>query len=418
MTCRALFTAAVVAAVAITPRAAAQTPSALGYTLHYWHDHDTTTVQVVQGRTVAELRDVGPDGPSPRSFVEAWHGDEPYRFDPKLGVQAALWFAVGDEPFGGKGYATADGTRYDHVEHRLTRESDRRSIGGHQAVHYHLVVVARGRQAGEDGAVVEHAGTAELWVADDLPFSWVPLTVGDGAGVPVAWQDPALYGYFARTLAAELAPHGLPLRIELQVVGSLDGSPYNELHRGVTIDDLAPTAGGPEADLSAAPTLTADEALSLQSAPFLLSECDPGKLEPAEGSRLDLRLDGQARTSRAVFGVADEAFTVMAGHFEGDQGWCLVLIRHGDAPEAGTYQLGSIAAAALTERSARFVGVYYEGTPASGRMALLDGGTIRIARLDGRTLEAGIAASGWAFDRSKGQRSDVSLTGSITARSP
>ena len=100
----------------------------------------------------------------------------------------------------------------------LQRGDSDRTIEGHPAEHYILTVDLELEQVGPDNQHNrEHAtGTANLWIAPDLPFSWLPYFDPQGllAALPLSFGYPRVGNYLAVALADRLSVLGLLLRAE------------------------------------------------------------------------------------------------------------------------------------------------------------------------------------------------------------
>lgn len=315
-------------------------------------------------------------------------------------------------PFG-SGMAVVDSVRFDLRE----GETDE-TLAGHDARHYELTAHLWWRHLPDSGAetAVTESGTADLWFAGELPFSWMPFAVAPGQpglALPLSQNWPEVAPALIEELGPRLTDLGLLLRARVvdqvrpednpDAPAQLVGTDYE---RSVTAADVQPLAEAPDAaELLALPRISSEQMAALRPAGAMLRDCRA--LAPEAGGSFDMRTSGAREfmgggSGALLTGAGDGrpgAFVVM-GRFDGQRLECTAIRLPDDAPVAGAYPLGSFtgqAAGGANTQEAQAVHAIMEGREVH-RMIVLEAGEVRLSEVGDGTLTGELEAEGWGLE--------------------
>lgn len=343
-------------------------------------------------------------------------------FDPAAGFGPGFWKA---SPYR-SGTAVVDSLRIE------LREGDtNEAIDGRDARHHVLTARLWWRHVADDGAetAVFETGTADLWFAPDLPFSWLPFAVhpaNPGLAFPlanswpeVAWAAIAEHGDRLEALGLllrartrdEIHPSENP-EASSQLVGI-------EYERSVSVSEVATDAETADAEAADAgpyrelPRVPRSRAAVLQMALSLLDPCR--SLESAEaGSSQFLASSPQAEYLGGGPGTLfltdagiEDGYVVVTGGVQDGSGTCTLIVVPGADPQPGTFPVAAPdpglarlapAGALRSDVGDSAVGVYlWFDQPHITAVLVLDGGQVRIDEAGPAGVSGKLEGDAWGL---------------------
>ncbi len=242
-------------------------------------------------------------------------------------------------------YGNAEGV-VRKVEYHLTPDDQTRMVQGHRARHSVLTIVVEWNGIQPDGSrpLNRSIGHADLWTAEDLPFSWLPYATPVGfsmAAVPLSFQHPEVASYVVDALAPKLRALGLLLEADARSSIILSVGPKQarqEFARRVSVEDLK--QGGPALDAKVfrRPTLTEPRYEALMSALVAAGQAcsgrPPGSLHIEHESRKRVVGKGHAAVVPPGSGdeSADDSVELVLGSVKGTPACWVFVLRTGRSP--------------------------------------------------------------------------------------
>ncbi len=384
--------------------------------------------EVVQGEQVAIARFGDVDGPGEVALVAGPAvGDLPAEpmemgvlstlFDPESGLGPGYWKASTY----GTGTAVVDSLRLE-----LQEGDAHEVIQGHATRHHVLTARLWWRHVPEEGGAtpVAETGTADLWFAPDLPFSWLPLGVHPqtpGLAFPlahgwpeVAWAAIAEHGNRLTALGLllrartrdELRPTNDPEA--LQQFGDMD------YERSVTVSDVSTAEMPDPAPFAGLPRVTRGRTALLDIVGFLLQPC--GSLASAQAGSFQFIASspereylggGQGALLLTDPGV-EESYVLTMGVVRPPAAECTVIFLPGTSPSQGTFALEPLDSG-FARPGADGGAAPWEGAFASGihvlvdgqiiqRILVLEGGEVRIDRADASGVAGALEGEAWGLE--------------------
>lgn len=284
-------------------------------------------------------------------------------------------------------------------------------IAGHDTRHHVLTVRLWWRQITEEGSETAWAetGTADLWFAPELPFSWIPFAVhpaNPGLAFPLWNSWPEVAGAVIGEYGSRLEGFGLLLRARTRDEARAPLSSFDH-ERSVSVSELATAPEPPSSESYAElPRLSKTRKAFLDVAFFLLTPCR--SLETAEAGSFDLAVSGPRSSSASGPGALfltdaghDDAYVVVAGSGGMAEGRmaCTVLVLPGVEPRTGTFPVvGPEPFRAPTEADP-VVGLHVEGEGETlNRLLVLNEGEVRIDQAGPDAVRGELASEGWGLE--------------------
>lgn len=417
--------------LALAPELAAQAdrPSALSYLL-------TTEIggspggewTVTQGPDLAIAHWPGEEGEVAMVAGPAVGGLPAERVDEFGGFLSVLFdptteFGPGDrtESRYGQGIAVVDSVRLDLEE----GAADER-IAGHEAQHHVLTATVGWRHQAEDGTetVVVDTGTADLWFAPGLPFSWLPFGAHPntpGSALPLSFWWPEVAGSAVGRLGPRMEGLGLLLRARVRDDARPEENPASavqlgsvELERSLSVGglDTAPKAPDP-APWTDLPRIARPRADALQMLFFVLDPCK-SLVSSSEGSfRFTVagprayEDEGAAALFVTDDGI-DDAYALVAGGPRNGGLDCTLIMLPGETPAPGTFQIAAPEPGPGGLRTGAAVGLHVSaGEEALRRILVLERGQVRIDRAEGGMVSGRLKGEGWSLEPGAGRPPEV-----------
>ena len=319
----------------------------------------------------------------------------------------------------GSGTAVVDSVRLE-----LREGVGNEAIAGHEGRLHVLTARVWWRHHAEDGSVtpVVDTGTAELWFAPDLPFSWIPLAVHPSRPVlalPLSFWWPELAQVAALRFESRFRELGLLLRARTRDESRPGQNPAagvelvgNELRASVELADVrtieAAPDPGPFRGLSRLPR---SRVTALQLVGFLLDPCR--SLASGSGGSAELSIDGawahrsEGGSARIVTKEpAEESYAVVAGSMGAEGGACTLLLLRGAEPGAGAFPIATPNSGAGDADGAIAIHVSAEG-PESRRLMVLESGEVRIEKAGAGEVTGRVEGAGWGLASRPGAPAEV-----------
>jgi hypothetical protein len=319
----------------------------------------------------------------------------------------------------GTGTAVVDSVRLE-----LREGAGNEAIAGHEGRLHVLTARVWWRHHAEDGSVtaVVDTGTAELWFAPDLPFSWIPLAVHPSRpalALPLSFWWPEVAQVAAHRFESRFRELGLLLRARTRDdsrPGQKPGAGVelvgNELRASVELADVRTIAAAPDpGPFRGLPRLPRSRVAALQLVGFLLDPCR--SLAAGSGGSAELSIDGawahrsEGGSARIVTEVpAEESYAVVAGSMGAEGGACTLLLLPGTEPRAGAFLIASPSAGASDADGAIAIHVSADG-PESRRLVVLERGDVRIEEVGAGEVKGRVEGAGWGLASRPGAPAEV-----------
>ena len=392
------------------------------------------TVEQGPELTVARHADAGPEGPPVLLAGPAVGGAPATAYD--AGVRLLVGVMERQEDFGA-GFrkespygASSGGAVVDSVRYEWSEEG-RETVGEREATHVAITVHVWWRHIRENGTEipVTDRGRADLWFADELPFSWLPFGLHPnrpGLAFPLFMNWPEVAGAVMERFGSEMEGLGLLLRAETLNEATPGPSPdprfslaASERRTAVGVTGIEPISTGPDAsEWTDAPRLTRAQGGAVEAAWFTMMACEP--LESAEDGSYDFRVSGPAELT----GDGSGALVLTdAGFSSGDQpGWavaaggmsetgveCMLVILPGESPASGTFPIGSMTSSRPgAEPEGETAAVLYLGASAEAERALLvERGEVRVDVTESGAVSGEVVGEGLRVDIFSDGRAEV-----------
>jgi len=298
------------------------------------------------------------------------------------------------------------------------------TIAGHAGIHHMLTARVWWRHQADDGSVtaVVDTGTAELWFAPDLPFSWIPLAVHPSRpalALPLSFWWPEVAQVAVHRFESRFRELGLLLRARTRDESRPGQNPGagvelvgNELRASVELADVrtieAAPDPGPFRGLSRLPR---SRVFALQLLGFLLDPCR--SLASGSGGSAELAIGGawahrsEGGSARIVTEApAEESYAVVAGSMGAGGGTCTLLLLPGIEPRAGAFPIAAPNPGPGATDGAIAIHVSAEG-PESRRLVVLESGEVRIEEAGAGGVNGRVDGAGWGLASSPGVPAEV-----------
>ena len=293
--------------------------------------------------------------------------------------------------------------RIESIEFKLERGATDQTLEGVEAQHHVLTIDLKVRQirSGTDGVLDHATGRADLWVASDLPFSWLPYNAPNGYvwGLPLSFNYREVAAHVASELSDELMDLGLLLRAEIESTTRGDGGFEMTFVREVSVAGLKTSDKPLDRTILEKPVIGLTKATTILGTMMLAgSSCE--QAAAAGTASLEASSDGAggvSATGKAWLspdtrnGVSS---TVVLGTLSEAEIHCVAVVAEPSGLEAGSYPVLS-PAAPQDEAGRRAAVVFLRGTQESVRLTILDSGTLTLAEADPGKLSAEIQGAGW-----------------------
>jgi hypothetical protein len=309
----------------------------------------------------------------------------------------------------GSGTAVVDSVRLEFRE-----GAGDETIAGHQGSHHVLTARVWWRHQAEDASVtaVLDTGTADLWFAPDLPFSWIPLAVHPSRpalALPLSFWWPEVAQVVALRFESRFRELGLLLRARTRDESRPGQNPGagvelvgNDLRASVELADVRTIEAAPDPEpFRGLPRLPRSRVAALQLVGFLLDPCR--SLASGSGGSAELSIDGawthrsEGGSARIVTEVpAEESYAVVVGSMGAQGGACTLLLLPGTEPRAGAFPIAAPSASAGDADGAIAIHVSAEG-PESRRLAVLESGEVRIEGAGAGGVTGRAEGAGWGL---------------------
>lgn len=307
----------------------------------------------------------------------------------------------------------------DSVSFELREGEAHREVAGYPTRHHVLTARISWRNVAEDGAEtpVLETGTADLWLAPDLPFSWIPFAVAPlqpGMALPLSYGWPELVAPVLREVGAELEELGLLLRAEVVdrmeprndpgSVSQLGGLDYR---RSVTVGDIEPMTEPPHAAaLVELPRLGRQRMGALYALEYLIDFDYCRTLASAAGGSYEQTITGPIPSSHrggaAVYVPSNDfehAYPLVMGSADEDRVECTGFFVPGDAPRVGRFPLAPFDPfAADPWTTAIGIQVLMEDGEVR-RVLVLDAGDLEVTAIGEGILSGEADGVGWILER-------------------
>lgn len=254
----------------------------------------------------------------------------------------------------GSGAALVDSVRLE-----LEEGAGHERIAGHETRHHILTARVSWRHQAEDSTEtpVVDTGTADLWFASDLPFSWLPFAAHPntpGAALPLSFWWPEAAGAAVDRLGPRLERLGLLLRGQVRDETRPEENPASvvqlggmELTRSVAVAGVDERGGAPDPKpFAGLPRIARSRADALQIAFFVLDPCR--SLESSTQGSYRLAVSGPreygSEGSAALFITPDgieDAYVVVTGDMREGGGECTLIMMPGGMPSPGTFPVAA-----------------------------------------------------------------------------
>lgn len=368
-------------------------------TLARWPEDEGGGIAVVAGPAVGGL---------PAEPVDEFGGLLSVLFDP------AADFGPGyrKESQYGSGNAAVDSLQLE-----LTEGAGDERIAGHDARHHVLTARLWWRHVAEDGtetAVVD-SGTADLWFAPDLPFSWLPLGVHParpGLALPLSFWWPEVAAAAVVRYGPRFEDLGLPLRARTRDESRPDENPASqiqlmgsELQSSVLVSDVREVDEAPDPEresIVGLPRIARYRAEALKIVLFVLDPCQ-ALASPAGGTfrfvasgPREHGSDGPGALFVTDTGM-DDAYAVVTGGMREDDRECTLIMLPGDSPRTGTFPVMDPRPGGETGSETAVV-LHVSGGQALERILVLDGGEVRIDAAGAAGVSGRVEGRGWALE--------------------
>jgi hypothetical protein len=319
----------------------------------------------------------------------------------------------------GSGTAVVDSVRLE-----LREGAADETIAGHEGRLHVMTARVWWRHQAEDASVtaVVDTGTADLWFAPDLPFSWIPLAVHPSRpalALPLSFGWPELAQVAALRFESRFRELGLLLRARTRDESRPGQNPAagvelvgNDLRASVELADVRTIEAAPDpGPFRGLPRLPRSRVLALQLVGFLLDPCR--SLASGSGGSAELSIDG-AWTHRSEGGSArvvteapaEESYAVVAGSMGAEGGACTLLLLPGTGPRAGAFPIAAPNPGAGDEDGTIAIHVSAEG-PESRRLVVLERGEVRIEKAGADEVTGRVEGAGWGLASNPGVPAEV-----------
>lgn len=340
------------------------------------------------------------------------------------GLLGILFDPVPVEPGYRKESSYGSGTAVvDSVRLELVRGATDETIAGHQGSHHVLTARVWWRHEADDDSMtpVVDAGTADLWFAADLPFSWIPLAVHPSRpalALPLSFWWPEVAQVAALRFESRFRELGLLLRARTRDESRPGRNPDagvelvgNELQASVELADVRTIEAAPDPGLFRdLPRLLRSRVIALQLVGFLLQPCRA--LATGSGGSAELAIQGgwahrsEGGSARIVTEApAEESYAVVAGSMGAEGGACTLLLLPGTEPRTGAFPIAAPSAGVGAADGAIAIHVSAEG-PDSRRLVVLDRGDVRIEAGAGG-VAGRVEGVGWGLASNPGVPAEV-----------
>jgi len=293
-------------------------------------------------------------------------------------------------------------------------------IAGHATRHARLHVVSFSVNVDPEGRKTPFrgVGTADLWFAPDLPFSWLPVAGRPGPmpqAVPLGFWLPWASTHVARALAPRLAGMGLLVRAEVLdslvvdeppgAPGGLGGTP--PVVRTIWVDSLAPATDVPSADAYSGMQHISELRLRLAAGVAMIAGPPCRRMTGGDGGSFRLEVSGPSQASesgRAFSLPPDTGATTGPAHLvleadaaAGKAARCLLIDLPAGAVRTGTFRLSG--SAGPDPSAARALEIVLDpATHQPGRIAVLDDGELVIRTADAGSVAGRLTGTGWSLE--------------------
>jgi len=415
--CATLFASALLAAVTNpVPVAAQSVGGAVAFRVHLDEGGQSVTTSAVRGPELGAFLDASGE---PTMLEGAVVGGTPVT-PMQIPVLAAAWAdlqgtpptRLDDAAIGGEDdLTTLDSLRFD-----LSDARQGPIIAGHATRHLQLHIRGWLSDVSEDGngTPVLATGTADLWFASDLPFSWLPIAGHPGPSpkaVPLAFWLPEVAGPVVRGLAPRLQKLGLLLRADVydslvfRDSGNTSGeAPTQTLTRAVRVDSVGPAGNTPSSGHYAGLPRVSELRGRLAQAVLAVAGRPCMQMQARRGGSFELETSGprsMLASGRALSlpgsGTLDSPHLVLeAGDGSGPLVECVVVVLPDGQVEVGN------ARVALGERPDASVAkaLYLVMDPAHrvvDRVAAVENGSLDIERV-GESVQGALSGTGWSLE--------------------
>jgi hypothetical protein len=389
---------------------------------------------VTQGAEIAVARGVdsgesgGPGGPGDVLLVAGPAVGGLPSEPGEQGVLSTLFDpATGLGPGYGKGSIYGSGTAVvDSLRIELRKGGENETINGREARHHVLTARLWWRHLAEDGSetAVFETGTADLWFAPDLPFSWLPFAVhpmAPGLAFPLANSWPEVAWAAIAEYGERLEALGLLLRAQVHdevrpaenpdATTRLGGGEYE---RAVRLSEIATAAEAPDAaPFSGLPRVSRARAAVLDMIFFLLEPCaslesvDAGVHQLLASSPEAEYLGGGPGALVLTDAGIEDSHVVVAGVVRDGGGECTVLVLPGADPRPGTFQIDApnpgFAGPGVAEPGSddSALGLYVQldaQNQTINRVLVLESGQVRIDEAGPAGVSGRLEGRGWGLE--------------------
>jgi len=319
----------------------------------------------------------------------------------------------------GSGTAVVDSVRLEF--HEGARNE---AIAGHEGRHHVLTARVWWRHQANDGSLTEvlDTGTAELWFAPDLPFSWIPIAVHPSRpalALPLSFWWPELAQVAALRFESRFRELGLLLRARTRDESRPGQNPGagvelvgNELRASVELADVRTIESAPDpGPFRSLPRLPRSRVAALQLVGFLLDPCR--SLASGSGGSAELAIGGawahrsEGGSARIVTEApAEESYAVVAGSMGAEGGACTLLLLPGTEPRAGAFPIAAPNPGPGAADGAIAIHVSAEG-PESRRLVVLERGDVRIEEVGAGGVKGRVEGAGWGLASRPGVPAEV-----------
>jgi hypothetical protein len=312
----------------------------------------------------------------------------------------------------------------DSVQLELREGAGNEAIAGHEGRHHVLTARVWWRHQAEDGSVtsVVDTGTADLWFAPDLPFSWIPLAVHPSRpalALPLSFWWPELAQVAALRFESRFRELGLLLRARTRDESRPGEHPGagvelvgNELRASVELENVRTLEAAPDpGPFRGLPRLPRSRVVALQLVGFVLDPCR--SLASGSGGSAELAIAG-AWTHRSEGGsarvVTDEpakgSYAVVVGSMGAEGGACTLLLLPGAEPRAGAFPIAAPSPGTGDADGAIAIHVSADG-PESRRLVVLERGEVRIEKAGASEVTGRVEGAGWGLASRPGVPAEV-----------